>query len=362
MPIFTLRRVLVVGGVTAAAGGAAFTYKQTLINHRKNELRREADRLAEECAVAKNEATLQLQQLAKETKEVQEFSNTVVTLWDDRQRRYREGIEDSYSYLVALPESLGILKGVSNHFRYATEELQRFGAYDITVSKVHNFGLLLSAMECFGVAKSCAALKELFTAEPLIHAVSSSVVALDDVSEVAAPASISEANRTYLFVVESLEKSIEEAGVRHHAEVQSNTPELSVVGQAVSDRLASLKVVANPLQLRAQKNQEDANNREKRLLRRLLTMEDVALAAKDAVVSVNRLSHPNLNEPLTSVDRYILADEKVKMCVKQLDLWRAAAERFLIEAQAASALKSYQTLLAHSLAQVHDVPSQNGSQ
>lgn len=357
MTFFTIRRVLGFTVIsTVGAAGTAFSYKQSLIAARKATLNQEVNHLNSVLQHTRHEVDDEIAALERETQSVKEFSNTVVSVWDDRQERYRTGIKDSYSFLVALPESLGVLKGISNHFRYATEQLQRFSAFDITVSKVHNFSLLLSSVESIGLPKTCAALKELFTAEPLIYAVSSSVVALDRASEVDAPTSIAEANKTYTYVMESLESSIEEATARYHETMlQSQTPELSLVGQTLSNQLQALRTECNPQQVRAQKAAAELEAREKRLTRRLLSISDVAAAAAASTSALQQLRNV---EHCAALEKYVLSDEKVKMNVKQLDLWRAAAERFVIEAQAASALRSYQTLLSHSLAQVHDVPEE----
>jgi outer membrane murein-binding lipoprotein Lpp len=331
----TLRNVLM-GTVFSSllGGGVAFSYKQNLISTRKQELLAEREELQQDLR-------RQLSNVAAAESEggdlitSEEARRTAFRiLWDDRIARYHHSNAEALSYLQALPEALGAMKGLVNHYRFGAEELRHFVGFDVASSKVHNFALLNDKMLSDPRQRS-AALMGLFASEPLIGEVARSLEAIG-----ATPHNMDEIGKTFDFCVGDLELRMEKVAKElAQASLSSKRPESMIVA-ATEEFLENFKVPLKPLDAFP-----DGSSR--CLTRKLRTADDVKSALRYADDVLLRLSERSSNGAVEAVRSHPHVSEGAA----QLAAWQAGAATFLVEHQAHDALSAYQSLLALSLAQ-----------
>lgn len=331
----TVRNVFV-GTVFSSllGGGVAFSYKQNLIGTRKQQLIAERELLQQELRQQLSSVAAAESEGGDIIAAEQARRSSFQTLWDDRIARYHHSNDEALSYLQALPEALGAMKGLINHYRFGADELKHFIGFDVASSKVHNFALLNDKMLADPQQRS-AALAGLFASEPLIGEVSRSLAAIG-----ATPHEISEIGTTFDFCVRDLELRMEKvAKSLSQAALSSKRPE-SMIVSATEDFLEKFKVSLRP-------SDGATDGSPASLTRSIRTNADVRAALLYADEVLSRLRGKSSNATVEAVRSHPHLIEGAA----QLAAWQAGAATFLVEQQAHDALSAYQSLLSLSLAQ-----------
>ncbi|ESL11572.1 hypothetical protein TRSC58_00673 [Trypanosoma rangeli SC58] len=336
----------VVGGLTMT--GVALTVSRwRRAETRRAQLNNEyADILTELRSL--NDARLKdADDLRRKKQEMALMHETVATLWTDRLARYMETNKALHSFLRALPEALGALKGLTNHYQYMTTEMRKFVAFDVACSKVHNFALLLEHGERVGMPRVVERIRQLLIAEPLVQVVCDSVSQIP--ADISSPSSIGECSSSFVFCIEELDRAMEAAVARYlefQSEDGSKSPNIICSG---------VRKLTNEARVSTLTKGDIALQKERRALRDLLLRDRRQLhttgdlrSALDYVENVSdRLRSDDAKE--AGLRKVVSADTAVKMAHDQLLLWRKSAAVFLVQQQAKEVLDAYQLLLAETL-------------
>lgn len=275
---------------------------------------------------------------------------TVESLWADRLQRYEKTNRDLDAYLVALPEALGAVKGLTNHYHHMAHEMRKFVAFDVACSKVHNLSLLLERAATAGLPTVAETVQQLFPAEPLIDVVCESVL---DMAHVSCPASIEESSAAFAFCMDELDEAVAAVGRRYTAEVEV-AREPGVVSGVVSRVLSKLKVsTMSRGQREIARKRQALDSLLVREQRQLFTEEDLRAALEHVGAVQQQLAAPAAKGDTAAYLREVSEDPAVQEALRQLGLWRAAAAAFFMQRQAQEALDCYQLLLAETLTKVN---------
>lgn len=356
----------VAGGTTIlglVGAGSAVSYKQNLIAQRKAEL------LDERAANESKQIQLQQEIQVVESERSAAVGKVVArreafkVLWEDRLQRYHQANLDAASYLKALPEGLGVLKGLIHHYRYMSDELRHFIGYDLASSKVHNFSLLIGGLHEGHPLRSIRALRGLFAAEPLVQEVcSGSERFFTDVKDV--PTSVQEVSRSFLFVLDSLEASLKNSVDRYIASARAaRGHHENVALDALWDLFGAAKF--NLHDSSDSDNLQAAQREINHDRRRLWCEADVTEAVRYTDKILYRWGQnatTNTSEPVTitilttpvikQAMEHVAQDNEVRAAFQQLKAWQEGAVAFQVAEQTRRALASYQRLLALSLVEV----------
>ncbi|KAH9599920.1 hypothetical protein LSM04_002610 [Trypanosoma melophagium] len=342
----------VVGAACVASGFVVtgvvvLTSRWKRLESRRAALDNEYASILEELSSLDNSRLREAEDLRKKKHDMRLLHETVDTLWTDRLERYKQTNKELYSYLKALPEALGILKGLTSHYQYMTTEMRKFLSFDVACSKVHNFSLLLEHGDRVGIHRVAETIKQLLIAEPLVEVVCDSVI--NDFTNISAPATLNECSLSFVFCMEELDKAIE-AAVAHflefHRDRAERAPNVICEGVRKLSDIAKLNTLSSGDIIM----QREANALRDLLLRdqrQLHTTEDLRSALKyveDAIGQLNRN-----NDPDNALKATITADPAVGIAEEQLLLWRKSASLFLVREQAKEALSAYNLLLAETL-------------
>ncbi|CAC9449867.1 conserved hypothetical protein [Leishmania infantum JPCM5] len=330
---------------------------------RRAELNEEYTKLMTEMRTFNEERLTRDGRLAAKEVEAKATAETVDILWSDRLARYAEVNKDLHAYLAALPEAIGALKGLSNHYRYMSEEMTKFMGFDIACSKMHNLALMLEHGKAVGIERVAAAVQEMFAAEPLVQTVCTSILAAPAPPH---PSSIAAASATFTFCMEELDRAVGKVAMRYAAaleELPNATPGIlsdsvrKLVGMTRADTLSKG-------QRQLAERRRDLERMLRRAQRQLHTEEDIR-AALDYTRELDQhlqAAAPKRTDLLLSLpsrkDNFLAAvrsDSEVKKAIQQINLWRDSATTFLVHRQAEDALQSYYLLLAETLTAVNEL-------
>lgn len=331
---------------------------------RRAELNAEYEKLMTEKRAVDEERLSRDGRLSAKEAEAKATAETVDILWQDRLERYAQVNQDLHAYLAALPEAIGALKGLSNHYRYMTEEMPKFMGFDIACSKMHNLALMLEHGRTVGIERVAATVQEMFAAEPLVQAVCESITTAPASPH---PTSIAAASATFTFCMEELDRAVGAVAVRYAAALEAPP---AVTPGLLSDwvRKATVITRADMLsggQRRLAERRKDLERMLQRAQRQLHTEEDIRAALdytteldQHLVAGAPRRLKFLRSASAASPDEFLAAvrsDSEVKKAVEQLDLWRDSAATFLVHRQAEDALQSYYLLLAETLTTVNQL-------
>ncbi|KAG5486261.1 hypothetical protein LSCM1_07384 [Leishmania martiniquensis] len=360
----SLKQVAAFGAVGAVSViGVVGGTRWRRVELRRAELNEEYTRLMNEMRTFNEERLTRRQRLAAKEAEAKATAETVDILWSDRLERYAQVNKDLHAYLSALPEAIGALKGLSNHYRHMSEEMPKFMGFDIACSKMHNLALMLEHAKAVGIERVAATVREMFPAEPLVDAVCTSII---EAPAPPHPTSIAAASETFTFCMEELDQAVGAVAMRYGAALEEPSTATSGI---LSDSVRKLVGLTRADTLtRGQRQLAERRKDLERMLRRaqrqLHTEEDIR-AALDYTRELNHHlvavapSRTGVLLPSLSKKNDFLAavrsDEEVKKAAQQLDLWRDSATTFLVHRQAQDALESYYLLLAETLTAVNEL-------
>ncbi|CCW72189.1 unnamed protein product [Phytomonas sp. Hart1] len=354
------KRILKLGGVglltlTCAMGGMRWNRLQK----RQCELDNQYEKLIVEFRLYKEEESRYSTELREREKKTVLLHETVDTLWKDRLERYKRAILDQYAYLKAMPEALGSLSGITNHYRYMTDNMDKFVGFDVSCCQLHNLALLLEHAHVFGITRVLETMKELFASEPLIKAACESV---EQTVEISCPSTVAETSAAFIYCLEALDEAVSRRSSTLAAatEASSSSP--------VSDGVRELVKKAHLSTLsRDQKALYDKRLALRKLVqqekRQIRTKEDVRLAIEYAEKLQVYFANPPKNSPwffIRRKDKFmdaVRSDAEVKRALQQIELWRNTAAVFFLRQQAQDILDYYQLLLAESLTSVNNTKS-----
>lgn len=344
-------------------------------------LNREYERIANEIAELQGNRVHHTEAVSAKEKWAANMTETMQSIWSDRFDRYKMKLEDLKSYIVALPESLGVLQGVQYHYDYLSKEMPQFLTFDVAAATVHNFGLLLSQAENVGVASVSSTLRHLMGFDDFVDAVCTNV---EGTQHVEVPRNIEEASRTFTFCMEQLDEARDEV-VERYGGVSIIKP--AFVDEVQERRKGSLLLDGLRMGLRKLRvgtltaHQKEVEKRRKAIealfkneRQHLQTDEDVR-AAMDHVATIKHLlrsedshataspssqSHSSRNAIEEGMPpQLVLAiqcDHGVQLALQQAELWRNAAGTLMLQRQAQEALRSYHILLSEALSRVYPQP------
>lgn len=338
---------------------------------RRAELNKEYEELMSGTRTFNEERLGRDQRLRDKEKEAAETAETVDILWTDRLERYVQVNKDLHAYLKALPEAIGAMKGLANHYRYMTEEMPKFMGFDIACAKVHNLALMLEHGRAVGIERVAPTLQEMFAAEPLVQTVCAGI---SDASTTAPhPSSVAEASATFSFCMEELDRAVAEVAAKFAAVLEEPAaPTPGPLSDGVRKIVIASKAdVLSSGQRQLAERRKDLERMLRRAQRQLHTEEDVraavdytkqldqhlaataSAAPKTSILSAltSSSSSARENEFLAAVR----ASASVKSAMELVDLWRDSATTFLVHRQAEDALQSYHLLLAETLTQVNEL-------
>lgn len=312
-------------------GGVAFSYKQNLVGGRKRELVAEKEALQQELRDQLSKVTVAEAEGGDIIAAEQKRRNAYQTMWDDRISRYHHSNLEALSYLHGLPEALGAMKGLVNHYRYVAEELRHFVGFDVASSKVHNFALLNETLLSNPRQRS-SALMGLFASEPLIGEVARTLESIG-----AAPHSVEEVSKTFEFCIGDLERRMETVAKSISSEALSSRRPENMLVAATEELLEKLKVPTVVVKASGSPSTS--------LMRSLRDASDVKSALGYADDVLARLKAKSSDAAVERVRSHPLVFEGAA----QLAAWQAGAATYLVEHQAHDALAAYQSLLSLSL-------------
>ncbi|KAL7697591.1 hypothetical protein N2W54_004971 [Lotmaria passim] len=364
----SLRQLVAFGAVGAlSVGGVLGGSRWRRVELRRAELNKEYEELMAGTRTFNEESLSRDQRLSDKEKETKETAETVDVLWQDRLERYRQVNEDLHAYLKALPEAIGAMRGLANHYRYMSDEMPKFMGFDIACSKVHNLALMLEHGRIVGIERVAPTLREMFAAEPLVQSVCEGVD--DSSAAVQHPTSIAEASATFAFCMEEVDRAVAAVAAGYAAALE--TPPSATPGP-LSDGMRKIGEtfradVLSSGQRQLAERRKDLEKMLRRARRQLYTEEDVRAAVEytkqldehfvagapkpSIFFGLSSSSSPGKNEFLAAVR----SDTAVKQAIQQVDLWRDAATAFLVNRQAEDALQSYHLLLAETLTKVNEL-------
>ncbi|CAJ1005933.1 hypothetical protein Q4I28_001250 [Leishmania naiffi] len=360
----SLRQVAAFGAVSVlSVVGVVGGTRWRRVELRRAELNEEYAKLMTQMRTFNEERLTRDERLAAKEAEAKATAETVDTLWRDRLERYAQVNKDLHAYLAALPEAIGALKGLSNHYRYMLEEMPKFAGFDVACSKMHNLALMLEHSRTVGIERVAATVQEMFAAEPLVQAVCTSIVAAPAPPH---PSSIAAASATFTFCMEELDHAVGTVAMRYAAVLQeppAATPGIlsdsirKIVGMTRADTLSRG-------QRHLARRQDDLERMLRRAQRQLHTEEDIRAALDytkeldDHLAAATPRRGALFLSSSSRKDDFLAAvrsDSEVKKAIQQINLWRDSAVTFLVHRQAEDALQSYYLLLAETLTAVHEL-------
>lgn len=261
------------------------------------------------------------------------------------------------SYLVAAPESVGVLQGIIHHSKFLESVLPSFIRYDARAHQVSSMLLELTHGRSAGIRRVAPDLVKYHGYDPFIRTVgehATSCIGTED-----APRNIEEVSNSFAYCHKTLERAIDEAQSSLVTDYTVVPPSPSLATQALSAVLGGLKATwRDPSEL-----SDDAMAklvRHQSDLRVLQTHADVraALAYTDKLVSTYG---ELVKTAKSSGEPSPLIDQKVSEALSQFTVWRGSVLTFLLQEQAQRALDSYSLCVADTMTQlVHDgLPSKD---
>ncbi|EKF99392.1 hypothetical protein TCSYLVIO_009689 [Trypanosoma cruzi] len=341
-----LGAVCLFGGLTMT-GVALAGSRWRRISTRRAQLNNEYANILAELRSLNDARLKEAEDLRQKKQENALLHETVTTLWADRLARYVQTNKELHSFLKALPEALGALKGLTSHYRYMATEMAKFLAFDVSCIKVHNFALLLEHGENVGIPRVVETIRQLLIAEPLVQVVCDSVINIP--ADVSSPRSIDECSSSFVFCMEELDQAIE-AAVLRYVEFQSDRG--TKAPNAICDGVRKLTSEAklntfSKGDIIMQKEQRSLRDLLLRDRRQLHTTEDLRSALKYVETVSDELCYENAKDG--GLKASVSGDTAVKVAREQLLLWRKSAAVFLVQQQAKEVLGAYQLLLAETL-------------
>lgn len=377
----------------AAAGfacvivGAGYRYR--LIERQRSELYKKCADISAEIVSLQESRTQSFQRMAEVEKANVEKQEVIDSIWKDRIDRGNDKLVELDSYITALPEAIGVLQGVKNHYEHMTAKMEQFLAFDVLAATAHNLGLLLMCADKEGLDAVSGTIRSLLSQDVLIDSVCTSV---ENTKSIEAPESIEDASQTFAFCMDQLHDARKKAMERYDAIRVAQA--VSASGKPSSDlplepslapsaRGSLLLDVAHHVlrRLRLESSHPSsevtkAMNRRKAMNalfkeeRHCLQTEEDIQEAMDYVESLRSLMNPEVSEELhkkgPSALRSmkdgkekqhqedpcalaVLHDSGVQLALQQLNLWRNAVAAFLLQEQAKTALTCYHLLMSECL-------------
>ncbi len=361
-------KILAAGvGTCLIGGGSLYSYRQSLLVHRRGELAKEHSDLSAEVRNCEKRMKAVISQEKADFAKIEVRKRAVDILWGERLRRYVDTNEQLKSFIVALPEAMGVVNGLSNHYQYLADAAREYFAFDIWSSKSHNFALLLDACDSSGVVPVVEKLQGLFGSDELVEAVCANV--LSTANMLAAPQSVADVNTAFTFCMEQLDLATLDAAERYEAELAAlnahKAPNVVVGGINRVLQWAKLSEVDQAAENARMSEESDRRRRFRQLTElddikhALRYVEDVsALIQKNngtaaGVPSDNSVT-PTKAPAIANFPEYALRDKAVVMAVQQLRVWEEGATAFLIQSQAKTVLKAYFDVMALPLTTIRD--------
>ncbi|KPA74225.1 putative mitochondrial hypothetical protein [Leptomonas pyrrhocoris] len=361
----SLRQLAAFGVVGAfSAAGVLGGSRWRRVELRRAELNKEYEELMAGSRTYNEECLSRDQRLTDKEQATKETAETLDILWTDRLERYAQVNKDLHAYLKALPEAIGAMKGLANHYRYMSEEMPKFIGFDIACSKVHNLALMLEHGRTVGVERVAPTLREMFAAEPLVQAVCDGIC--DAASAVPHPSSVAETGATFSFCMEELHHAVAEVTAGYAAALEEPpAPTPGPLSDGVRKVVAAARAdVLSNGQRQLAERRKDLEKMLRRAQWQLHTEEDVRAAVEyTRQLDQHLASHSPATSHLSSASpagkdeilAAIRSDTAVKNAMRQVDLWRDSATTFLVNHQAEDALQSYHILLAETLTKVNEL-------
>jgi hypothetical protein len=285
------------------------------------------------------------------------------TLWADRLVRYGDTNDQLKSFIVALPEAMGIANGLTSHYRYLSEAVKEYIYFDIWASKALCCTLLLDSANEVGLVPVVEQLKGIIN--ETVDAVCTNVV--QEASLASAPQTVMDVNTSFAFCMEQLDVATLAAAEKFEAELAAQrahkAPNAVVAG--LTRVLQWAKLPETDVALAEARMNVEAD--ERRRYRQLRDIADIHHALK-YVDEVSRLletctpTAANANKttaaaslsPPSAFPVHALQDEGVIQAIRQLQAWEEGATAFLIQSQARAVLKAQFDLMALPLTTIHE--------
>lgn len=339
--------------VTGAVGGTRWRNVEV----KRAELNTQYENILEETRAMNEDLLKHKEELAKKINKNAALHEAIDTMWTDRMQRYKETNDDLHAYVKALPEALGVIKGLNNHYQYMAEHMREFIGFDVACTKVHNLALLIDHGRAVGFGRVSDTLRQLYLSEPIIEGVCEN---LDSFADVSAPRTVGEASETFCYCMNDLQRAVaaSTAALEESLVAPSAPSTPSVLTDVIRKGLRSARL---DLLSREQRELEEKKSKLDALLvqerSQLHTLTDVRAALEYATNVVEKLHQPSGGGSAAdaSYARFIKAlreDAEVVRCLQQIELWRNSAAAFLMTKQAETALHSYQVLLSETLTHV----------
>lgn len=344
-----------------------------------------------------NNRTAEIKVLAEKERNITGMMETLDIIWKDRLDRFKDKLEEVNDYIFALPEALGVVNGVQNHYHYMADEMKAFLAFDVFSATVHNVGLLLRHADVVGISTVSNTILHLLPQDDFVDAVCSSI---ESTHSVEAPTSIADASQTFGFCMDQLHEARNRiidryGGVAMLPTTSSNTPKKSLLLDGLHAVVRQLRVSTMTADQREAVKRREAIEALFKDERQILQNKEDIVAAMDYVASLRGLlsTHPvsasspaseansqtnsgtvpssqdspstldnnpigtknGIIDPLTEAIRN---DHGVQLALQQAELWRNAAGTFLLQQQAKDALKSYHLLMSECLTRHGKLPKE----
>ncbi|KEG09668.1 hypothetical protein DQ04_04841040 [Trypanosoma grayi] len=317
------------------------------LESRRAKLNNEYADILEELRALEDSRLQDAVKLRQKRQETAQLHETVDAVWAERLARYTQTNKELHSYLAALPEALGALKGLTNHYQYMMLEMRKFIAFDVACSKVHNLALLLEHGDHVGIQRVAQTIQQLLVAEPLVQVVCDNIT--DATADISSPNSLGDCSASFVFCMEELDRAIEGA-VERYAEYQRDHAE-----KAPNAVCEGLRKLGSEVKVSTLSKGDIMMQKERKVLRDLLlrdrrqlhTTEDLTSAVRHAENVSERLHNTNTHDG--GLQATVAADSAVENAQEQLLLWRRSAVVFLLRQQAKDALGAYHLLLAETL-------------
>eukprot|EP00744_Colponema_vietnamica_P017406 GILI01024454.1.p1 GENE.GILI01024454.1~~GILI01024454.1.p1 ORF type:complete len:363 (-),score=25.24 GILI01024454.1:149-1198(-) len=322
-------------GVVSAA--SAFGYRSRMVSQRRGEIFERQHDLDERLMSAANTANKAEAAHKKAVSEMNEMRNVVTTVWEDRRHRYDKTVKDMESYLIAAPESIGVLQGIIHHCKFLESVLPSFVRFDARSHQVNSLLLSLAAGR-EGLAKVAPDLLTLHSYDPFVTTLSEHAVSTIGLGE--CPVTMKEVSDSFAFCHKALESAIDDAQKRLVGERVIVPSSPSLPAQALSAFLSNFRLAHS-------KEIEEGFDRKDTDLRVLYTPADVRAALGYTEQLINGSRHSIKNATTNSP----YASPEVIEAVKQFSVWKESALTFMLQQQAQRALDSYVLCIADTLTQ-----------
>ncbi len=382
-------KVLMAGvGTSLVGGGSLYSYRQSLVAQRRAELAKEHADLTTDMRNCEKQKKAVVAQEKVDFAKIEARQRAVDTLWADRMQRYADTNAQLKSFIIALPEAMGIVNGLANHYRYLSEAAKDYFGFDVWSSKAHNAALLLSNSDNVGLVPVVEHLQGLFSTDAFVETVCSHT--LLTAGTVSAPQTVGDVNTAFSFCMEQLDVATLAAAERYefdrsalHAHKAANVVVAGITRVLVWAKLPEVDPAVADARLAAEA-------RQRRRFRQLTDVEAIhhalryvegvsqlidtqqgrsktaAASATAAAASSSSAASsgsvlqpgkaPQVADAFVSFSEYALRDAAVVGAVQQLRTWEEGATAYLVQSQAKTVLKAYFDVMALPLTSIRDAP------